>query len=103
MGNGPDTGEKELIRIIQFLKGNGYTYECVGYAEVYCGYIDATFTKPIRYTYIDGNCINDSHTSVTVQFEDRFDYKNIETNEDGDYIYDITKADKFIQSIYDNA
>ena len=52
--NGPDTGEKELSRVLYLLKENGYEYEGVNEAEDYSNYMDATFTKPIKYTDIDG-------------------------------------------------
>jgi hypothetical protein len=99
MEDGPDTGEKELSRILYVLKENGYKYEGVNKAN-YSNYMDATFTKPIQYTDIDGDYINDSHISVKIQFSNRFDYKNITMDEEGDYIYDTKKADNFIQSIY---
>ena len=100
MENGPDTGEKELSRLVYVLKENGYKFERVNEAEDYYGYIDATFTKPIYYTYVNGDYINDSHISVKIQFENKFDYKNIKIDEEGDYIYDTNKAYNFISSIY---
>jgi hypothetical protein len=101
MEDGPDTGEKELSQLLYVLKKNGYEYEGVNKAEDYYDYMDATFTKPIKYTYIGGDYINDSHISVKIQFSNRFDYKNIEIDEEGESIYDTTKADNFIKSIYD--
>ncbi len=57
-----------------------------------------TFTKPLKYAFSDGNYINDSHMTVIFQFENRFDHENIEKTEDEEFIYDLFKADNFIQS-----
>jgi len=98
--NGPDTGEKELERILYVLKENGYELEGVNEAENWNGQYEATFGKDIKFTYVDGDYINDSNIIVKIQFDERFDYKNIERDEEGDYIYDETKGYDFIQNIY---
>lgn len=96
-----NTGENELEKILYVLKENGYQYQCVNKSKNNYGYMDAEFIKPIKYSDIDENYINDSNIVVKIQFEERLDYKNIEKDEEGGYMYDEIKANKFIESIYD--
>ena len=97
-----DTGETELSRLLYCLKENGYEYESVNKSDTWYGYMDATFVKPIKFVGNDGNYINDSHINVKIEFDNRFDYKNIEQDEEGDYIHDKTNAENFIKALYNN-
>ena len=51
---------------------------------------------------MNGNYVNDSFIKIKVDFDTRFDYKNIlQDEEEGTYIYDENKAESFITKLMD--
>lgn len=104
---GPDTGKRELQRIINCMKENKYEYDESLYAGKYEGYYKLNFVKQINYSDIEGTNINDRRIKVTIEFDTSFDYETeYKKNIDGDFFYDdntnANKAYKFIKQIIDN-
>jgi hypothetical protein len=90
----------EIKQILQCLKTNGYELEEIDDSETIDGNVCATFTKEVQFSEMNGNYVNDSSITVTVDFDRRFDYKNIvQDEEDGTYIYDEDKAYRFITKL----
>jgi hypothetical protein len=94
------TADFEIKQILQCLKTNGYELEEIDDSEIIDGNVCATFSKEVPFSEMNGNYVNDSSITVTVDFDRRFDYKNIvEDEEDGTYIYDEDKAYRFITKL----
>ena len=96
------TGMLEIKKIVDCLTKNGYEFQGTRDAVVgryhYQDDFIADFSKEIDYSDAVGNYINDSSLKVSIQFEKRADYKNIEQNEDLDNVYD-GDPDEFIQNL----
>ena len=99
------TGMLEIKKIVDCLSKNGYEFEGTRKAVVgrysYTNELIADFSKKIDYSDAIGEYIPDSSLKVSIQFEKRADYKNIEQNEDLDNIY-IGDPNEFIQGIIDS-
>ena len=97
-----DTADFEIKQILQCLKTNGYELEGIEDSDEMQGNMCATFRKDVQFSEMNGNYVNDSFIKIKVDFDSRFDYKNIvRDEEDGDYIYDENKAHDFIEKLMD--
>ena len=101
-----DTGKLELERIIACLKQNGYKFKGTREADNYYAHSNAIFEKNISFSDKDGNWINDNHIKISIEYNDRCDYKNSDEyidkdNEfyDDEKRYNKTQSEKFIQSL----
>jgi hypothetical protein len=94
------TADFEIKQIIQCLRTNGYELEDIEESDEMEGNMCATFRKDVDFSEMNGNYVNDSFIKIKVDFDSRFDYKNIlEDEEDGTYIYDENKAHSFITKL----
>jgi hypothetical protein len=90
----------EIKQILQCLRTNGYELEDIEESDEQEVFICATFKKDVAFSEMNGNEVNDSFIQIKVDFDARFDYKNIlEDEEDGTYIYDVDKAESFITKL----
>jgi len=97
-----EPSNQDMPKLINFLKNDGYQFERVNYNPQFGGSARAIFEKMTHIDENNGNDVNDATITVTVDFDTRFDYKNIvRDEEDGDYIYDKTKAHEFIEKLMD--
>ena len=96
------TGKRELQKLINFIGQHGYTYDSINEAET-SGYYIANFMKPIQYTDAQGEWINDRHIKVTIEFDDDFDYKNIQPRGDDSPVYNDYKGAEFVQNLIDKS
>lgn len=94
------TGKKELEKVINNLKQNGYEYNDVMPSDDMTGYYIANFKKSIQYTNVTGEFINDRHIKVSVEFDRDYDYNNIVHREDDSPVYNDEQADEFIQNLW---
>lgn len=91
----------EIKQILQCLKTNGYELEAIEDSDEMQVNMCATFRKDVEFSEMNGNYVNDSFIKIKVDFDSRFDYKNIVRDEDGEYIYDENKAYNFIEKLMD--
>ena len=66
-----------MEKLLEFLNNNDYHYKNV-HKTIQYGYSLVEFKKEISYTDKSGNWINDRHIKIYVEYDDDFDYKNID-------------------------
>jgi hypothetical protein len=96
----PDSN-RDMPELINFIKVNGYDLEKVEYNPRSGGNARAIFSK-MTHINDDGNDINDATITISIDFDTRFDYKNIAWLEEEQTREDILdKAEDFIQQLMD--
>ena len=91
----------DMPTLINFLNNDGYHLEDIDYNPRYGATARAIFSKDVHIAEINGNDINDANIIVTVEFDNRLDYKNgvMDEEEGMQYVYDETKARTFIEAL----
>ena len=96
----PDSN-RDMPELIDFLKTNGYDLEGLKYNPRSEHTAIAIFSK-MTHIDDDGNDINDATITISIEFDRRFDYKNIASMEEDQPREDILdKAGDFIQKLID--
>jgi hypothetical protein len=96
-----DTNRIEIKKVLKYLCMQGYEFEgTIEGTREHPDKCSADFQKEISYTDLDGNWINDSTIKVSIQFEKRADYANIEKDANGDEVY-VGQGVTFISDILD--
>ena len=101
----PDNND--MPALIKFLKTNGYELEDVKVHPRFKGSAQAIFSKIAHIDY-EGNDINDATIEISIDFDRRFDYKNIawmEEEHTGEEILEKARdfVEKLIDGSYENA
>jgi hypothetical protein len=92
---------RDMPELINFIKTNGYELEDVKYNRRSGDSARAIFSK-MTHINDDGNDINDATITISIDFDRRFDYKNIAwMEEDPDQEEILDKAGDFIQKLID--
>ena len=94
---------QDMPKIIKFLQDDGYEFQEIDYNPQYGASARAIFEKMTHIDEINGNDVNDTTITVTVDFDRRFDYKNgVDDEEEGMiYDFDANKAHSFITKLMD--
>ena len=92
---------RDMPDLINFIKTNGYELEDVKYNRRSGDSARAIFSK-MTHINDDGNDINDATITISIDFDRRFDYKNIAwMEEDHDQEEILDKTGDFIQKLID--
>jgi hypothetical protein len=94
-----DTHRIEIKKVLKYLGRQGYEFEGTR-THKHATECAADFQKEISYTDLDGNWVNDGKIKVSIQFEKRADYTNIEKDANGDEVY-VGEEITFISAILD--
>ena len=97
------TSNRDMPKLIDFLKTNEYKLEDVEYNPRRGGSARAIFEKWAHIDEINGNDVNDATINITIDFDTRFDYKNGVDDEEEGMVYDFSleKAKDFINKLMD--
>ena len=99
-GMEPDSN-RDMPELINFIKENDYDLEKVEYNPRSGGRSIAIFSK-MAHIDDNGDDINDARITISIDFDTRFDYKNIAWLEEEQTSEDILdKAEDFIQQLID--
>ena len=98
-------GNDEIVKMIQLLKRNNYTFKKVEPSHRY-GCVTAIFVKDILFSDIHGNSVNDSPIEVNITFDATMDQsypyqvEDEDADEYGEYEPNIGKSREFVAGIF---